>query len=96
MFWIRQGHIRGLAINPAKVIKLDKCTCIVSANDILFAVSKMLPKYNMVPVGNISVQPQNDSEPRKFSKFIPKKSRRSRNHASEELIYFRQANPSER
>ena len=62
-----------------------------------FAASRMLPKYNMVQVGNIAVQPQPEggTEPRKFSKFVPKK-RRSRNHLSEELIYFRQHNPADR
>ena len=45
-----------------------------------FSAAAILPNPNMVQMANISVHPRlNDLEPRKFTKYIPPKKRKSRN-----------------
>ena len=58
------------------------------------SAAAILPNPNMVQMANISVHPRlNDLEPRKFTKYIPPKKRKSRNS---EDFRFQNYPPSER
>ena len=52
----------------------------MKAISLYFSAAAILPNPNMVQMANISVHPRlNDLEPRKFTKYIPPKKRKSRN-----------------
>ena len=52
----------------------------MKATSLYFSAAAILPNPNMVQMANISVHPRlNDLEPRKFTKYIPPKKRKSRN-----------------